>query len=57
MHKNALMWLAVCIALTVVPRLCADEESRAVIEKAVKAHGGEDNLAKLRAVRMKAKGW
>jgi len=34
----------------------AQEEARAVIERAVKAHGGEEKLAKTRAVQEKAKG-
>ncbi len=32
------------------------DDSRAIIEKAIKAHGGEEKLAKLHAVRIKSKG-
>jgi hypothetical protein len=34
----------------------AQEEARAVLDKAIKAHGGEDKLAKLNVTRTKAKG-
>lgn len=41
---------------TLAPRASAGEEARAVIGRAVQALGGEDKLAKLQAVRTKAKG-
>jgi hypothetical protein len=44
------------IGLQAGARLEANEEARAVIAKAVQAHGGPDKLAKLRALRMKTKG-
>jgi hypothetical protein len=34
----------------------AQEEARAILDKAIKAHGGEDKLAKLNITRIKAKG-
>jgi hypothetical protein len=36
--------------------LRADDEPKAIIEKAIKAHGGEENLMKYKAGRMKGKG-
>ncbi len=56
MRKRALTLLAVVWCLAAAPSTRADDESRAVIEKAVRAHGGEDKLAKLRVLQMKSKG-
>jgi hypothetical protein len=34
----------------------ADDDAKAILEKAIKAHGGEDNLTKYKAGMMKVKG-
>jgi hypothetical protein len=56
MRSHTLTLLAVCLALTAAGSLRAGENPRAVLEKAVKAHGGEQKLARLQAVRMKSTG-
>jgi len=48
-------WLAV-LFLGAVHRLEAQEEVRAIIEKGIQAHGGEEKLAKVKAVQAKSKG-
>jgi hypothetical protein len=52
--RTVCTWLLV--GLVVPPSLRADDESRAVVEKAAAAHGGKETLAKLGAVRMTTKG-
>jgi hypothetical protein len=54
MRTSTLTWSAVYLALA-LPVLRADE-ARAVVEKAIKAHGGEDKLARLTTVRTRTKG-
>jgi hypothetical protein len=48
--------LAVVAILATGLAAAADDKARAVVERAIKAHGGEDNLKKLRAVRIKVEG-
>lgn len=43
-------------ALLLAPYCHAQDDAKALIEKAIKAHGGADKLAKLKAVRASAKG-
>src|SRR5690348_17197194 len=42
--------------LLIAPALVRADDSRAVIEKAIKAYGGEEKLARLKAVQLSAKG-
>src|SRR5262249_11324886 len=53
-----LVFLLAPLLLTgaLVPPTRAQEEARAILDKAIKAHGGEDKLAKLNITRIKAKG-
>src|SRR5262245_64813 len=43
------------LVLGLAGRAAAEDDAKAVIEKAIKAHGGEEKLAKLKAGRMKTK--
>jgi hypothetical protein len=47
---------AACLVLTLAGRAAAQTDTRGVIEKAVKAAGGADKLARLKASRAKFKG-
>lgn len=51
-------WLsaAVAIAALLAPALGSDDAARGVVEKAIKAQGGADKVAKLRVMRIKAEG-
>jgi hypothetical protein len=55
MHKRFSPWLVLAL-LGVPPCAQAQATARAVIEKAVQAHGGAEQLAKLKALRIKSKG-
>jgi hypothetical protein len=57
MRKVLLLSAVVCV-LGFANRASADDDANAILEKAVKAHGGKEKLAKLKdaAVQMKAKG-
>jgi len=55
MHKRFPWWLALAL-LGLAPCARAQSTARAVIEKAVQAHGGVEQLAKLKALRIKSKG-
>jgi hypothetical protein len=48
--------LGLLILLTTAERSRAQDEPKSIIEKAIKAHGGEENLAKMNMVSMKTKG-
>ena len=48
--------LAVAIVLGLVPHAFAQDEVKAVIEKAVKAHGGAEKLSKMKCLQSKGKG-
>jgi hypothetical protein len=55
--RKLLLWaLSAGLLLGLAGGLRAQDDVRAIIEKAVKAHGGADNLAKVRAERIKAEG-
>lgn len=56
MRRLLQLMLAVGLASGVSQRACADDESKAVLEKGIKALGGEAKLVKLRAGRSKTKG-
>src|SRR5262249_4398512 len=56
MRWNSIMaWLAV-LFFGVGHLLEAQEEVRSIIDKAIRAHGGEEKLAKVKSVRAKSKG-
>jgi outer membrane lipoprotein-sorting protein len=48
--------LAVALVLGCVPLACAQEEVKAILEKAVKAHGGAEKLNKMKCLQSKSKG-
>jgi outer membrane lipoprotein-sorting protein len=56
MRKVLSLSAAVCLTLALAGRAAAQDEARAIIERAVKASGGEQKLAKLKAVKAKFKG-
>lgn len=56
MRKLILPALLAGVTIGTVARAQAQDDARAVVERAVKAHGGEEKLAKTRAVREKARG-
>jgi hypothetical protein len=56
MRQFLLLPLAACLLLVPFQRACAQNDAKALIEKAIKAHGGEGPLAKLEKVRVKSKG-
>jgi hypothetical protein len=53
MHRSAIVLFGL---LVVSGPLKAADDPKAIIEKAVKAHGGEENLTKYKAMTMKGKG-
>jgi len=48
--------LAVAIVLGLVPHASAQDEVKAILEKAVKAHGGAEKLSKMKCLQSKNKG-
>jgi hypothetical protein len=56
MRKFLLAVAVFGVALVLAPQTRAQDEAKAIIEKAIKAHGGADKLAKTKAVRSTAKG-
>jgi hypothetical protein len=56
MRKFCLTILACGLALGLAQRATAGDDLKAVIAKALKAHGGTEKLSKIQAVRTKAKG-
>jgi hypothetical protein len=56
MQKVLVMVVAGFVALSFVSGAAAQEDVKAILEKAVKAHGGKENLAKMNAVNSKSKG-
>src|SRR5947209_20007873 len=56
--RYPMRWLsaAVAIAAILAPALASDDAARGVVEKAIKAQGGADKVAKLRVMRIKAEG-
>lgn len=53
MNKIATILSVVVVSSSVV---CAEEKAEAIVQKAIKAHGGEAKVAKLRTMRIKAEG-
>jgi acetyl esterase/lipase len=49
-------WIAPCLILLVAFPSSAAEDARTILDKAIKAHGGEAKLAKLKTMTGKAKG-
>jgi hypothetical protein len=51
-------WFCAAVAITVLvgPALAADDAARGVVEKAIKAQGGADKVAKFRIMRIKVEG-
>ena len=56
MRKGVCLAAAMCVVLALAGRAAAQDANRAVIEKAIKATGGENKLAKIKAVKGKFKG-
>ena len=47
---------ALCALVVVAPHVRADDKAQAVIERAIKAQGGEMKVAQLRTMRIKVEG-
>jgi hypothetical protein len=56
MRAFFLPFLAICLLPALAERVRADDDARAIIDKAIKAHGGEARLAKAKAATSKTKG-
>ncbi len=56
MRKGMLLAAVAGLLLGLAGRATAADEPQAVVERAVRAHGGADTIAQLKAVRMKARG-
>src|SRR5438094_592207 len=56
MRKLLLLSAGVCLVLGLAGRVAAADETQAIIDKAIKAHGGKDKLAKAKASEVKTKG-
>jgi hypothetical protein len=56
MRKVLSLSTAACLVLTLAGRASAQDETRGIIARAIKAAGGEENLAKLKIARAKFKG-
>jgi hypothetical protein len=56
MRKLAMGCLTIALVLGMASISRAQDESKAILEKAIKAHGGAEKLNKLRAVQAKSKG-
>jgi hypothetical protein len=57
MRSNLLLTAALALGLTATPvRADGESEARALVDKAIKAHGGADNLTKFKAAVLKMKG-
>src|SRR5262249_21640762 len=56
MRRYLLAAAAFGVALVLAPQSRAQDEAKAIIEKAIKAHGGADKMAKTKAIRPTAKG-
>ncbi len=53
---NRRLSFALCVLFVMVGRASAQTEVRAIVEKAVKAHGAAEKLAKIKAIQLKNKG-
>ncbi len=56
MRKFLFHSLAVCLAVALASRTLAQDEPQAIIDKALKAHGGKEKLTKFKATQVKGKG-
>ena len=56
MWKYWLASLTVGLVLVLAPRAPAQDKPQDILDKAIKAHGGADKLAKAKALRTKSKG-
>ena len=56
MRSLLLPTLVVALPFLLTGGARAQDETKAIIDKAIKAHGGEDNLVKLQQMRIKSKG-
>jgi|ERR1051326_4652057 hypothetical protein len=56
MFKLGLSSIAVCVFVAAAVRADDKDDAKAILDKAIKAHGGEEKLAKPRAMTMKVKG-
>jgi hypothetical protein len=56
MRTFLLLSFGFALALTLAGRAAADADSQAVVEKAIKAHGGLDKLSKVKAAQSKMQG-
>ena len=52
----ALLGVGVCLTLAPGPARAQEDEARAVIDKAIQAHGGEKALEKIKGIQVKSKG-
>ena len=50
------LWITVASCVLLPAFAAADDAGRALVEKAIKAHGGTEQVAKLRVMRIKAEG-
>jgi hypothetical protein len=57
MRWPRLAWIAFAVVLAgALPAAAQEEAARAIIEQAIRAHGGEERLARVRADRVKSRG-
>jgi hypothetical protein len=56
MRKSAGLLFAAAVLLFLARPVAAQGDVKAIVDKAIKAHGGEEKLTKLKATRLKAKG-
>lgn len=56
MRKWLILSVTLCVLVGFAQRSLAADEPKAIIEKAIKAYGGEDKLSKLKAGQSKSKG-
>ncbi len=56
MKNRLLLWLPCCLILAAVPSLALAEDAQTILTKAIKAHGGEAKLARLKIMSAKAEG-
>src|SRR2546430_1038610 len=56
MRKVLSPWLALGLLLSLAQGVCAQEDARAIIERAVQAVGGLDKISQVKAAHRKSKG-
>src|SRR5436305_12992530 len=56
--RKMIFLVLVAIFSAVSPSTCAaeDNDARQIVEKGIRAHGGQENISKLRSVRIKVEG-